>query len=207
MMNRYGLVALLLSASAAAQATHTATIWIQGPDEVLPNSTYTAEVWGSWDSPSFIDGVSAMAGFGIDVHPTQGIGNLASVSSATIASWAAGFGSPGYLLNLAIIAPSGGQIPNVFGLNPGIEMGHPLMLYSFEFTTNDTPISVLEFSPMNPNLNGGLAFYPVSTNGASIVAPNDAGTQLNLVPWTYRVPAPGTVVPLCVGLVMLRRRR
>ena len=57
---------------AFGQATHTATIWIEGPDEVLPGTTFTLDVWGRFESPDFVEGVSAIAGFGLDVICTAG---------------------------------------------------------------------------------------------------------------------------------------
>jgi MYXO-CTERM domain-containing protein len=209
-MQAAAVVVAAVAGGALAQATDTATIWIEGPDEVLPDSTYTLEVWGRWESPSFVDGVSAFAGFGIDMHVTEGREDISSVGGVQIAGWAAGFGNNGIIEVVDILGASGGQLANLFGiLNPTIEMGNPLLLYSFEFTTETGPLTVLEFSPANPNPNGGLSFYPVSTDGASVIAPNDAGTELVLVPWRYEVPGPGgaAVVLAAAGVIGTRRRR
>lgn len=201
------LAAVVCAGGALAQATHTATIWIEGPDEVLPDTTYTLEVWGEWDSPDFVEGVSAFAGFGIDVVPTAGREDIAQIGGVIIAGWAAGFGTDGVTLDLAIHQASGGQLANLFGiLNPNIEMRNPLLLYSFEITTGGGPIEVLEYTPANPNLNGGLSFYPDSLDGASVIAPNGADTALVLVPWRYEVPGPGGVAVLVIGLIRRRQR-
>lgn len=204
----FGLAALVWPTCAQAQDLHNGFIWIEGPNEVLEsNTTYTLEVWGRMESPAFITGDSAIAGFGIDIRNTAGADQIASISNVQIADWAAGFGTVGTILIIDLLNTSGGQLANLWGiLNPNIDLSNPIPLFTFDFTTANVPIENLEFTPMDPNVNGGLSFYPDIEDGATIITPNDAETSLTLTPWTYQIPAPGTLVPLVLLGVIGRRR-
>lgn len=211
-MNRllFAGFARILAGTAGAQATHHAEIFMVGPSEVMRNSTYTLEVWGRFDSPWFVEGTSAIAGFGIGMGATTGFEQLASISNVQIAPWAGGFGWPGIILGLAIVdgGVSGGQLANLFGfLNPNINMSNPILLYTVDFTTGDVPITHIGFAPQDPNVNGGLSFYPISTDGASIIAPNHPDSSLTLTGWEYFVPSPGAGVLALAGPMVFRRRR
>lgn len=199
----------ILAGTAGAQATHQAEIYMIGPSEVMSNTTYTVEAWGRWDSPLFVQDISAMAGFGIDAINTFGGDQIASVGNVQIAQWALGFGVPGDIIDLSVRGISGGQLANLFGfLNPFIDMRNPIMLFSFEFTTADVPITHIGFAPANPNPNGGLSFYPLSMDGASTIAPNHPDSSLTLTGWEYVVPSPAGMGVLAMGLgAWLRRRR
>lgn len=205
-MKHAAVMLVVLSActgGALAQATHAATIWIAGPDEVLANSTFTLDVWGRFESPDFVDGVSAIAGFGMDVICTEGREQIVSVEGPGRFGGGITLES-GFPVGPDLIEVRGGQVPNLFGiLNPFIDLSNPMHLFSFEVTVGD--ISHIAFDTMNASLEGGLSFYPDSTDGATIVAPNDAGTSLTFVGWEYVVPGPWTVA--IGGLAVLGRRR
>jgi hypothetical protein len=208
MMNRLGIIVLLIAGTAWGQTIHNGFIWIEGPDEVLEsNTTYTLEIWGRIESPAFITGDSAIAGFGIDIRNTAGRDQIDSISNIQIADWAAGFGTDGTIQIIDLLNTSGGQLANLWGiLNPNIDMRNPIPLFTFDFTTASGPVTNLEFTPVDPNVNGGLSFYPDNEDGASIITPNDADSSLTLTPWTYQVPGPGSLAPL-LFLAAWRRSR
>jgi hypothetical protein len=207
-MNRLGLLALVVAASASAQDIHNGTISIVGPNEYIDHyNTYTLEVWGQWDSPEFIEGVSAMAGFGFDIVQTVGQEQIVSVGNLQYAPWAAAFGNVPAIVGNDMLGISSGQLANLFGfLNPDIDLSNPILLFTFEITTGEEHVWNIEFTPTNPNANGGLSFYPDNEDGASIIAPNDADTSLTMNSWAYFIPSPGSVVPLLL-LAAVRRRR
>jgi hypothetical protein len=192
--------------SACAQATHDAFVWIEGPGAVTPGSTFTLDVWGRFESPAFVDGVSAIAGFGMDVICTAGRDEVVSVDGPD------GFGGivleSGFAAGPDLLEVRGGQLANLFGiLNPTIDLSQPMHLFSFEVTVGD--FTQLAFTPANPGPDGGLSFYPDSTDGGTIVAPNDADTTLTMVGWSYEVPGPGPggMAVVAVAVVGRGRRR
>lgn len=189
---------------AGAAVAQDFTISAVAPAQVNPGETYTVEFWGSVEGAPWVDGTSAMAGFGVDAI---GSGNVASVSDATVAGWAAGFGVAGVVIADDVTGISGGQLANLFGiLNPGIDLSNPIMLFSIEVTAGAG--GVITYVAGNPNINGGLSFYPDSEDGASVRAPNDPGTTLSFVSATTTViPAPASLALLGLGGLVARRRR
>ncbi len=203
----FGVLAVAASA-VSAEAIHHGYIWIEGPDEVLQaNTTYTLEVWGRWESPLFVDGVSAMAGFWFDVINTAGSGtNVASVGNLQIAEWALGFSHFDGIDGTNLVGVAGGQLADLFGWGPRVDRTHPIMLFEFDFTTSAGPVGPLAFSPMNPEPGIGLSFYLRSTAGEWIGAPNGTDSELHLVPWVY-VPSPNAVALIMLAGVQHARRR
>lgn len=194
---------------AAAATAQDFEIYMVAPAEVAQGATYTVEVWGSVSGGSWVQGTSAFAGFGIDAIATAGGEGVSSITTSTIATWAAGFGQNGVVNGDDLVGTSGGQLANLFGfLNPSINMGNPLMLFSFQVTLDAGFAGSVTYTPANPNPNGGLSYYPLSTDGASVIAPNDAGTTLTLTGATTRViPAPASLALLGLGGLVARRRR
>jgi hypothetical protein len=183
------------------------TIWAEAPEAVNPGETYTVEFWGSVDDDSWVDGTSAMAGFGIDAVASEGAGLVATNHGSVISDWAAGFGLDGTVVGADLFDVSGGQLANLFGDVYVPDLTHPILLFTFDVTVGDTVGSVT-YTPEGPNINGGLSFYPDSQDGASIIAPNDSGTTLVLVGATTRiVPAPAAFgLAVFAGLAPCRRR-
>ncbi|MCL4222554.1 MAG: hypothetical protein KJZ65_14435 [Phycisphaerales bacterium] len=171
-------------------------------------STYEVEAWGRVTGDEWMYGVSAIAQFGIDVIQTGYAGMVSSVSTAY--HWGGGIvlDNGGTPIGPDLVGVRGGQLANLFGfLNPDIDLSNPILLFTFEVTLNGEE-GVSTYTPTNPAPQGGLSFYPDSTQGQSIVAPNDAGTTLTLFGATTSVlPAPGAAVLLGVSLVFGRRRR
>jgi hypothetical protein len=183
------------------------TIWAEAPEAVNPGETYTVEFWGSVDDDSWVDGTSAMAGFGINAIATEGAGLVVLNHGSVIADWAAGFGTDGTVVGPDLLGTSGGQLPTLFGDGYVPDLTHPMMLFAFEVTVADTAGSVT-YTPDGPNVNGGLSFYPVYDDSNSVIAPNDPGTTLVLVGATTRVvPAPATLGLVFAGLWRPGRRR
>ncbi len=203
---------MVFSVSAATgQAIHNAYIWIEGPNHVLaPNTTYTLEVWGRIESSAYVEGVSMMAGFGIDVLNLAGASSIASVSNVSIEIRAEQFGTLGLVIGHDVIGTSGGQLPLLFGILPPYppDVRNPIPLFQFDFTTGDGRLEHISFSAANPNVNGGMMFYPNRYDGASIIVPNDADTALHLSGWTSVIPAPGSAILglAAVGYGVGRRR-
>ncbi len=193
---------------AAAASAQDFEISMVAPESVMTDSTYTVEVWGSVTGGSWVDGFSAMAGFGIDAIATEGAGLVTANGGSVITDWASGFGTDGTVSGADLLGTSGGQLANLFGiLNPAIDMSNPILLFTFDVTVGSTAGSVT-YTPANPNVNGALSYYPDSQDGASVIAPNDQGTTLTLLGATTRVvPAPASLALLGLGGLVARRRR
>jgi MYXO-CTERM domain-containing protein len=193
---------------AAAASAQDFEISMVAPESVATNSTYTVEVWGTVSGGSWVDGVSAMAGFGIDAIATEGASLVTANGGSVLSGWASGFGTDGTVNGADLEGTSGGQLANLFGiLNPGIDMNNPILLFTFDVSVGAAGGSVT-YTPANPNVNGGLSYYPDSEDGASVIAPNDSGTTLSLVGATTRVvPAPASLALLGLGGLVARRRR
>lgn len=200
-------IALAVVAGLAAAATaQDMTISMVAPESVNTGETYTVELWGSVSGGNWVQGTSAMAGFGIGAT-TDDDALVASITSSTIADWALGFGTNGTVVGADLMGTSGGQIANVFNLNPGIDLSNPILLFTFDVTAGDTAGTVT-YTPSDPNPNGALSYYPVSTAGASVIAPNTAGTNLILTGASTRiVPAPASLALIGLGGLVARRRR
>jgi uncharacterized protein (TIGR03382 family) len=196
---------LMLGATASTALGQVFTIWAEAPDAVNLGETYTVEFWGSVEGDPWVDGQSAVAGFGIDAI---GSGDVVGVSPATIADWAVLLGSAGNVLGSHVHDIMGGQLPNIFWINPDINMNNPVSLFTIEVTAANAPGSIT-YTPSNPNEIGGLSFYPSSDDGAAIIAPNAPGTTLVLTGVTTAIiPAPATLAFVgLAGLVAGRRRR
>ncbi len=201
-------VALVVVAGVAAAASaQDFSIDMVAPATVAQGGTYTVEVWGSVSGGSFVDGVSAMAGFGIDALATGGAGLVAGTSAGVVSGWAAGFGNEGVVNGADINGVSGGQIANIFNLNPGIDLSNPILLFTFDVTAGNE-VGDITYTPGNPNVNGALSYYPSSTDGASVIAPNDDGTTITYNGATTSVvPAPASLALLGLGGLVARRRR
>jgi len=204
-MNRTAQVSALLSLLTVSTAwSQVFTIWAEAPEAVDPGETFSVEFWASVEGEPWEDGVSAFAGFGIDAI---GSGDVVSVTAAVLEDWAAGFGTQGSINGINVEGVSGGQIANVFDcLNPNINMNNPIRLFSIEVMAGLG--GSIAYTPANPNINGGLSFYPNSQDGASIVAPNDPGTTLEFFGATTRiVPAPAALGVFGFATLATRRRR
>lgn len=195
--------ALATLAAHAAGQTHRFTMWAEAPETVLAGETFTIGFWGSVESPVFVEGTSAMAGFGIDA---VGQGSVTLVSNVTIQPWAADYGTVGGIFGPNVQGVSGGQIRNIITPPLSFSLENPILLFTFDVTAGGS--GSITYTPANPNPNGGLSFYPDYLNGASIVGPNDADTSLALIGATTRiVPAPTPLMLVGASLYTLGSRR
>lgn len=199
----------IVAAAASTAAAQDFHIWLNAPNSVLAGDTYTIEVWGSVAGGSWVQGTSAIAGFGIDILNVEGAGIISALGPTVISPWAAGFGTNGTIVGADVIDTSGGQLANLFGfLNPNINMSNPIMLFKFDVTTMFGTSGWITYTPGNPNPNGGLSYYVISTDGASVIAPNDPGTTLTFAGIeTFVVPTPATLALLALGGLFISRRR
>ncbi len=202
-MVRFCAIATVTGLAAAASAQDF-TISASAPATVNAGDTFTVEFWGSVTGTEWVQGTSAMSGFGIDAI---GSGSVASVSSANVASYLAVGVLTGTVNGASVEGIVAGQIANVFNLNPGINMDNPMFLFSLEVTAGG--LGSITYIGGNPNPNGGLSFYPDSTDGGSISAGVDAGTTMNFTGATTQViPAPASTLALIgLGGLVSRRRR
>jgi hypothetical protein len=203
-MNKIIVLASALGLAGAAFAQNF-EIALVAPMTVERGETYTVEAWASVTGDQWVDGTSAFAGFGFDL---VGSGNVADISHANFPIWSAGFGFEGVIDGTSLLGVVGGQLANLFGnLNPNLSLSNPIMLFSVEVTAADS-LGSITYVPANPNVNGGLSFYPDSTDGVSIIAPNDPGTTLTLTGVTTRVvPAPATLALVGLAGMATGRRR
>jgi hypothetical protein len=189
-----------LAVSAGAQDF---TIAAAAPAQVNPGETFVVEFWGAVEGPGFIDGVSAISGFGIDA---LGSGAVASVTTANVASNLSVGVLTGTVNGSNVEGIVAGQLANIFNLNPGISFDNPMFLFSIEVTAGAA--GVIVYTGGNPNPNGGLNYYPNSTSGESVSALVDPGTTLTFVQaTTLIVPAPASLALLGLGGLVARRRR
>ncbi|KAA0217436.1 MAG: hypothetical protein DYG94_00540 [Leptolyngbya sp. PLA3] len=186
-------------------------MYLVAPEQVFgpAGTAYEVEVWGRFSGASWIDGTSAMAGFGIDIIATGGRDLVSDVSTALVWNPIVLY-EHGFPVGPDLVGVRGGQLANLFGfLNPDVDLSNPIHLFTFEVTIADGSGRV-EYAPMNPAADGGLSFYPDSTEGASIIAPNDPGTTLALTgarTW-INTPGPGVLVSIgLAGAVAVRRDR
>jgi hypothetical protein len=206
-MNMFIAMAAVSSVAGGALAQDF-EIALVAPMTVDMGETYTIEAWGSVTGDQWVDGISAMAGFGISAFATEGANLVVTNHGSVISEWAAGFGTDGIVVGSDLLDVSGGQLANLIpDLNPNLDLSNPIMLFTFDVTVGDTTGAVT-YTPGNPNPNGGLSFYPDSEDGQSIIALNTPGTTLTLTGVTTRVvPAPATLALVgLAGLATGRRR-
>lgn len=197
------LSAFIFASPAGAQVF---TIWAEAPETVLPGETYAVEFWGSIEGEPFVEGESAVAGFGISARATSGAELVAVNHGSEIAEWAAGFGTDGTVVDADLLDVSGGQLASIFG-DDWTDMTHPIVLFTFEVTVGESR-GAITYTPSDPNPNGGLSFYPDWNDGHSITAPNDPGTTLVLVgATTVIVPSPMLLVALTMMAAPFQARR
>jgi hypothetical protein len=183
------ILALGISALCAPAFGQVFKIWAEAPDSVISGDTYTVEFWGSVAGDNWYQGISGFAGFSIDAVSA---GDIAQVTTASIAQWASNFGTEGTVNGAAVEGISGGQLPNGFGTEPFADLSNPIVLFTIEVTAGSN--GAITYTPSNPGVYGGLSYYPDAWDGYLIVAPDDPGTTLLLVGATTRVvPAPAAV--------------
>lgn len=201
--SRFAAAALAMLAAHAAGQTHQFTIWAEAPETVLAGETFTVEFWGAVDSPVFVQGESTMAGFHIDAI---GSGSVESVGYADIEPWAEQFAGGGTIEGASLVGVTGGWGYSVIAPPLIFNFDNPIRLFTFEVTAGES--GSITYTPGHPHPAGGLAFYPIYTNGASITAPNDPNTSLALIGATTRiVPAPTSIMLVGTGLLSLGSRR
>ena len=204
-----GRITLAAVSSMACSVVHgqVFTIWTEAPATVERGGTYTVEFWAMIEGLPFIQGQSAIAGFGIGGFATDGRERVVTNHGTVFPNWV-GFRTYGTVDGPDVIGVSGGQLANLFGAPPWADQSNPIMLFQFDVTVGDI-LGGVTYTPGDPHPLGGLSFYPHVNDGFSIVAPNNPGTSLVFVGATTNViPGPGAVsVLLLAGLTGFRRKR
>lgn len=186
------VVAVIVGMVGSGLAQDFEILLVTPPDVVgPPGTTYEVEVWGQFSGGAWVDGASALAAFGIDIICTGGRSLVSAVSSGWQWNNPIVLYDNGFPTGPDLLGVRGGQLANLFGfLNPNIDLSNPIQLFSFDVTITGE-VGVIEYTPMNPAAEGGLSFYPDSTEGASIIAPNDPGTTLTLTGVRTLINVPG----------------
>jgi hypothetical protein len=183
-----------LVACAAALCASTAfgqnvTVTLLGPATASPGETVTVTVSATVDT---LPG-GAIAGYGLDVAATAGASAVSGFAPAASPSLTLGTvaGTPGPGVLTRVV---GGQLANVFSLNPGIDTSTTLTLFTTDVTIDPgaTPGTTVTID-VTPITGGGVLLYPDTTAGTSVRAPADGGTSLTTVPLNILVPV------ACVG--------
>ena len=190
---------LLVSSAASA---HVFTIWASAPAQVLSGEVYTVEFWGQVESPQWVSGDSAVAGFWIDV---AGTGNIASLSQATLAEWARFFRSEGTVDGTNLVNVSGMQwsCPLLCKFTPTLE--NPLLLFSIDVTAGGAGSVTIGAVPRPGDI--AMNFYPSWILFDVVAAEPDGSNVIMLSATTIVVPGPMSVAAVGVGVGFWRRRR
>lgn len=178
------------------------TIWASAPAQVLPGETYTVEFWGSVESPQWVSGDSAVAGFWVDV---AGSGNIASLSQATLAEWARFFRSEGTVDRTSLQNVSGWQwsCPLLCKFMPTLE--NPLLMFSIEVTAGGDG-SVTVGAVARPG-DIAMSYYPSWIWYDVVTAQPDGSNVVMHSATTIVVPGPMSASVVLTGLRLARRRR
>ena len=183
-----------LAAAAGSVLAQDVTLTVQGPASANPGDVVTVEVVAS------VTGLpvgGAIGGYGLDLDLTNGSFLVQTISGAT-SDPVFGVGVlPGTATSRSLVRAVGGQLPNVSGLNPGVDRSATLSLFTADLTIDPAETAgLLEVSARVPVIGiggGGVLLFPDASVGTSIIAPTSAGTSLSVVPLTI------TVEPACLG--------
>lgn len=129
MMNRAMLAVALASSAAAAGAQSFEITLSSDRAAVLPGQSFT--VTATLTASGL--GSGAVAAFGAQVAATSGSLGSVSFDAASDINADLQFGASGSSDGSGVSAV-GGQLSNVFGVNPGVNGSNPIALFSFEAT-------------------------------------------------------------------------
>ncbi|MEO1128079.1 MAG: dockerin type I domain-containing protein [Planctomycetota bacterium] len=176
-----GIAALCTSAAFGQNVTVNVT----GPATANPGDTVTVTVSATVDS---LPG-GAIGGYGLDVAATANPGAVSGFAAAVSPTLTLGTvaGTPGAGVLDRVI---GGQLSNVFNLNPSIDTSTTLTLFTTDVTIDAgaTPGTTITIDVSPTAAGGGVYLYPDTTAGASVLAPTDGGTSLTTVALDILVP-------------------
>lgn len=176
-MLKFASVAIALVASLAYALQ--VQVYAVAPERVEAGEAFSVQVFATMDG---FGSSAAIAGFGLDV---QSSGNTAAVQ--LLGEPAYGVFSVGTLADrvqgTGLVRVVGGQLPNAFGLNPGVVTDTTVLLFSFEVQTDASGVGTsVSFTPAVA-ANGGVVVYASSlgtANSPAVVA-DVAGVTVELI--------------------------
>ncbi|MEO1128113.1 MAG: dockerin type I domain-containing protein [Planctomycetota bacterium] len=183
------LIACTAAFTASTALGQNVTVTLTGPATASPGESVTVTVSATVDT---LPG-GAIAGYGLDVAATTGAsavsGFAPAISPTLTLGTVAGTPGPGGLNRVV-----GGQLANIFNLNPSIDTATTLTLFTTEVTIDaGASLGTTVTIDVSPVTGGGVLLYPSTIAGTSVRAPADGGTSLTTVPLNILVPL------LCVG--------
>ena len=176
---------------AGTSLAQSVTIEVQGPSTAQPGEVVSVAVRATL--AGFPGG--AIGGYGLDLDVTAGRSLLSGVSPATSPALTVGV-LPGAASTAGIERAVGGQLPNVSGINPGVDTSSTITLFTADVTIDPGAASGdVTLTPAFAE-SGGFVVFPDASSGANLRAPGDAGVAVTLLPLTIGV---GGAVNDCVA--------
>ncbi len=186
------LAAAIAAAAAGPAFAQTVTVSVQGPATAQPGEVVQLSVYA--EAPD-LPVAGAFAGYGLDLDVTAGASAVTGLSAATSPVLTLGTlpGTPGAdSLTRAV----GGQLSNLFSLNPSVDQSSPILLFTTDLTIDPSAPSNTDVTiEASASANGGVVIYPDVTLGGNVTAPDDPGTSLSFIPLTITVAPPAG----CIG--------
>jgi hypothetical protein len=188
-MRSMTMAAILAAFAAPTALAQTVTVTVEGPANANPGDVVQISVFAeSLDLPSS----GAIAGYGLDLSVTAGSSAVTGLSPAISPVLVLGTqpGTPGTsTLQRAV----GGQLSNLFGLNPAIDQSSKILLYTTDLSIDAGAGSGTEITLEASNSsNGGVIIYPDVAAGSNYVAGEEPGSSVSFVPLTITLaPTPG----------------
>ena len=184
--------ALSVAALASTALGQSVTVSVEGPATAAPGDVVTVEVYA--EVASLAPG--AIGGYGLDLDITANASAVSNLTAATTNPTLNLGVLPGTASATGIERAVGGQLANVFSLNPGIDTSSKILLFTTDATVDAAAAdgTVVTFAASIAN-NGGIVIYPDANAGANVNAPGDAGTSVSFVDYDLTVSAP----PACPG--------
>lgn len=178
-LKTYALAPLVMFAvlvSAPLASGQTVDVSVQGPATATPGETVTITVTADVTG---LPGAGAFGGFGLDLTATSGaVAGFTAASINPVLGLGSLPGTPNEASSLNRVV--GGQLMNVFGLNPDVDQSTSLTLFSTVLTIDPDAENGSSVVVSASSSNGaGIVLYNDITSGASLRLPGATGTKLN----------------------------
>ena len=144
-----------------------ATVFAVAPETVQAGDSYTVEVHATLAG---YGAGAALAGYGLSVLASGDAGAIAGVTEPSYGAFNVGT-LAGRVDGPNLTRVVGGQLPHIFGLNPGVVTATTVKLFEFVVTTEASAQGQsITYTPALAS-TGGVVVYPSSTAAANVVAP------------------------------------